>query len=306
MKKTHPLWHPAYWPAWLVIGVMRLLSFLPHRVLMHLGTALGWVLYKGFRSRRKIASMNLKICFPELTVAERRQLLKASFKSLGQGMLEMSMAWWWPDKKLAPIVKFVGEEHLEAARAFNKPILALSAHFSSMELAGRLVALKYNFGVTYRKISHPVFNRFVIEKRNKIYQYAVWRKNVREMMRVIKSNVPMWLAVDHDFGRKHSVFVPFFGKMAAFIATPTRFAQAVDAVALPVYYYRTADAKGYEVHFKPVIENFAAHTPEDNARLTSESIEAAIRHAPEQYLWIHRRYKTQHDSLEKWRYNTDR
>lgn len=296
---THPAstapggyYTPRYWPTWILLGSMWLVAQLPYRLQMGIGRLLGRVMARLGHKRRRIAEINLGLCFPELGETERKALLKDHFDSLGMGMVETAMSWWTPGARLKPLAHLEGLEHLQAALARGKGVILLSGHFTSLEIGGRLLTLFTPFHALYRRHKNPLFEATMRRARELNLDKAIPREDMRGMLRSLKDNMPVWYAADQDYGREKSVFAPFFGIPAATITATSRLAQASGAEVIPFFQQRLHDGSGYRLRLYPALEDFPGATPEDDARRINRILEEWIREVPEQYLWVHRRFKT--------------
>jgi KDO2-lipid IV(A) lauroyltransferase len=285
-------YRPGYWPTWILLGFMWLVAQMPYPLQMAIGRTLGRVMILLGHRRRRIAETNLGLCFPELDKPERKALLKDHFRSLGMGMVETAMSWWTPEARLKPLVRIEGLEHLEAALARGKGVILLSGHFTSLEIGGRLLALFAPFHVLYRRHKNPLFEATMKRARERNYEKAIPREDMRAMLRSLKQNMPVWYAADQDYGREKSVFAPFFGVPAATITATTRLAHSSCAAVVPFFQHRLEDNSGYLLKLYPALENFPGESPEADAECLNRIIEERIREMPEQYLWVHRRFKT--------------
>jgi len=127
---------PRYWLTWIGLGLLRLLAFLPFGALVRVGRGLGTVLRYVLLGFARTARRNLELCMPQLTPQAREQLLKEHFASLGVGLLEIPFAWWSRPERVAKLMRLEGAEHLRAALARGRGAIVLTAHFTSMEMAG--------------------------------------------------------------------------------------------------------------------------------------------------------------------------
>lgn len=286
------LLHPRYWLSWLGIGLMRLAVFLPFSWLMALGTAIGWLAYPLLRQRRRIAAINLSICFPGLSERQRRALVRAHFVSLGRGLLEVPLAWWAPDTRLQPLCRVEGIEHLEQARASGKGVILLSAHFTSLELTARLLFPRIPFLPVYRPHDDPVQEHVIAGSRAYWTGEAISRERPKEILRALRKGEVVWYAPDQNSGRKSAVFVPFCGELASTSIGTSKLAGITGAAVVPFKAVRRADASGYQLTIEPPLENFPSGDAEADATRINAVIERWVREAPEQYLWIHRRFRT--------------
>lgn len=282
-----------------MIGLLRMIARLPYRAVLALGAALGRIVYYLAPFRRHIAATNLELCFPKLGEAERAKLVKDNFRATGIGMLEGALSWWAPDKTLKPLAHPQGLDNLHAALARGKGVILLSGHFTTLEIAGRLLSYSAPFHVMYRAHRNALFENVMREGREKLYDKAIDRGDIRAILRSLGENMPVWYAPDQDYGRKHSVFVPFFGIPAAMITATARLARMSGAAVVPFIPHRREDGGGYDLRLLPALENFPSDDEQADAARISKLIEDEIRPQPAQYLWTHRRFKTRPEGLER-------
>jgi KDO2-lipid IV(A) lauroyltransferase len=284
---------PHYWPAWLLVALLWLIVQLPFRWIERLGSMLGSIFMRASARRRHIAETNLWLCFPELSSHERRRLLRRHFRSLGVAVFEKGMAWWWPSQKLARLIGEVrGLSHLEEARAAGKGVILLSAHFTTAEVGVRLLNVCLPIVPMYREHEHPII-RVMMHRRYKPHFPAVIpRDDVRAMIRCLRQGEAVWYAPDQNYGRRGHVFAPFFGIAAATNPATGRFARMGEAVVIPYFALRLPDSRGYRLTLLPPLEDFPSADETRDAARVNAIIEAEVRAAPDQYLWVHRRFKT--------------
>jgi KDO2-lipid IV(A) lauroyltransferase len=283
---------PRYWGIWLMAGLMRGFAKLPYPTQLVVGGALGGLLYHVMRRRRRIAAANLAVCFPGMDARDRGRLLRGHFRSLGISFMELGMTYWGEDDAIRGLARITGLEHLQDALRAGRGALLLGAHFTTLELGLRFLSLHQEVEVMYRKNNNPLLDLILYRARSRHRGRMIPRENVRALYRSLAANRVVWYAPDHNYGRKHSVFVSFFGHPAATITTPARFAAATGARVLPFFQYRLPKRGGYEVIILPPLQNFPSGDDEEDARRINAVIEEEIRFAPEQYLWVHRRFKT--------------
>ena len=281
-----------YWPTWLALGLLRGVVWLPYRAQLATGRLLGRIFRTLARRRRRIAAINIALCFPELDASERRQLLHAHFAALGIGLVEMAMSWWEGATRLQRLVTTDGLQHLQQALAAGNGVILLSAHFTTLEIGGRLLALSSPFHVLYRTHKNPVIERVMRTARLRNYDRAIRRQDLRAMLRSLRDNMPVWYAPDQDHGLKHSLFVPFFGIPAATITATARLARSSGAAVVPFIPTRLPDGSGYRLTLYPALDNFPGDSLAADTRRINALLEARIREQPAQYLWVHRRFKT--------------
>ena len=283
--------HPRYWPTWLLIGLLRLLAFLPHSVLQAIGTFLGWAMYHLGRERRDVAETNIRLCFPEKSATEQRQLARDSIIATAKGYVESTKGWWANMEPYHQRLQVYGREHLEEAKRRGKGIVLLGGHFSILDFAAPLVSPLMDFNYMYRPQDNPLFDA-VIERRRRTFSGRSFSKdNLRNMIRFIRDGGLVWYGCDQDFGRRNSVFAPFFGVQAATLTAPAWIAHATGATVLMISQFRER-GKTYSVHFSPIFEDYPTGDEVADARRMNEELEKMILIHPEQYLWVHRRFKT--------------
>ena len=292
-----PLLHPRYWPAWLGLGVLWLLVQLPWRVQMWLGKQFGLLMFHTLKRRRYICCVNLELAFPELSPNERKLLNRAHFISLGQGLLETALSWWGREESLARLTQTEGLEHLLAANKSGGVVL-LSAHFTSLELGGRMLSPHLPLHAVYRPHQNPVIEAQVARLRTKRYGQAISRDNIRTMLQSLKNHQVVWYAQDQHFSQKNSLFVPFFGVEAATNTATSRISSIGQAKVIPFFTVRQKE--GYLLRFLPALSDFPGASVADDTLRINRLIEQQVREYPEQYLWTHRRYKTAPDGSNRY------
>jgi KDO2-lipid IV(A) lauroyltransferase len=273
---------------------MRLSIYLPSWLQLLLGRLLAVVMRPFSRGRRRVARRNLALCYPDMPKAEREKLLNAHMNTLGMMMIETAMSWWASDKALAKRVRYQGLEHLEAAKAKGKGVILLTGHFTSMELGGRLIMLKTPAFVMFRKLKNRLFNAVMMRARTFHSEGIVLRDDPRAMLRALRKNKVVWYAPDQDFGPKLSLYAKFFGVQAATVPATARMAKMSGAAVVPFVPRREADGS-YTITVSPALENFPSGDELADSQRINDWVEQEVRKSPEQYLWIHRRFKTQPD-----------
>jgi len=281
-----------YWPTWLGLGLLRCTVWLPYRTRLAAGRLLGHTFRLLAQHRRRVAARNIAQCFPQLEPGAQQRLLREHFAALGMGLVEMAMSWWADEARLRRLVRLEGMEHLQRARAAGRGVILLSAHFTTLEIGGRLLALFTPFHVLYRQHKNPVIERVMHNARTRNYERAIPRQDLRALLHSLQENMPVWYAPDQDHGSRHAVFVPFFGIPAATLTATSRLARLSGAAVIPFIPTRLADGTGYRLRLYPALANFPGRSAEADARRINALLEARIREQPEQYLWVHRRFKT--------------
>lgn len=287
---------PKYWPLWFAIALLRLITLLPVSVIHRLGTALGMLLYRTVPSRRRAARINLKQAFPDFTDEEINQLNKKSFISLGISVFETGIAWFKKSSVLQQQCQIEGKEHLDRAMAKNKGVILLTGHFTTLEMGGRLIGTyldKYN--AVFKKAHDPLFNAIMVHYRSRMGDELIETRNVRAIIRGLKNGHATWFGPDQDFADQEIVFTPFLGGIASTLTATTKLAKMTGAAVVPFYPVRLDRGKGYKLIVLPALENFPSDDIEADSARVNRTIETMVYNNPEQYLWSHKRFKTQPD-----------
>lgn len=284
-------WQPRFWPVWLGVGVMHAMAALPQAWRLRIGGALGHLSGHFARHRRHVAAVNLRLCFPQLDDKARARLLEANLASTGIGMFETAVCYWAPREEITRLGEVEGVEHLDAAIARGKGVLLVSAHFTHFETTGAMLAQQRPFHQMYRPNRNPLFNELM--KRAREWRGAsssIERNNLRGLIRLLRQGRVVWYAPDQDYGADGTVFVPFFGVPARTITATSRIAQMSGAAVVPYYGVRLPNGR-YRVRVLPALDNFPSGDDTADAARINTMVEGWVREAPEQYLWVHRRFK---------------
>ena len=285
---------PREWPAWLGIGAGWCLAHLPWGLARAIAPALGALLRVAMRSRRRAVEVNLALCFPELDAAARSRLLHANFRALGLSVFEFLRAWWGPLHPLERGFELRGAEHVERVRAEGRGVLLISPHFMTLEICTRLLCGALPVAGMYRPHDSAALDWAVRQGRLRHAAAMFARDELRAAIRHLKGGGILWFAPDQETRRGDSVFVPFFGQPAKSLTSTHAMARLSGARVLPLFHERLPDGR-YRVEIGAPLEDFpSADAVADTAR-SMAVVEAAIRRAPEQYLWLHKRFKTRPD-----------
>ncbi|GIX21903.1 MAG: lipid A biosynthesis lauroyltransferase [Gammaproteobacteria bacterium] len=279
-----------HWPTRLGLALLRALGRAPAPLRRAAGEALGWAAWLLLAERRRVAEINLALCFPELDAAKRRRMARRCLIGMGHTLVECALAWWGSEAQLAALPHTIeGLEHLERARAGGRPVLLLSAHMAASEIGGRLLARHVPFQILYKPAKNPVFEDAMRRAREAAYLAVVPRKQTRRLLRNLKAGWVTWYAPDQNFGREDTVFTPFFGVPAATLTATSRLARLADATVVPYFPYR--EGRGWRLVILPPLADFPGPSLEADCARINRVIEEAVRRAPEQYLWVHKRFR---------------
>jgi len=284
---------PRHWLAWLGVGVIRAVARLPYRALMALGGALGWLIQRVPSARRTVAETNIALCFPELDGGAQATLVDAHLRDLGLMLMEFALGWLGSERAITRVpITIEGLEHLEAARAQGRGVLLVGGHFSHLELCARLVSRRIRIAGMYRKMDSAVFEWMVLRARLGYADAMFDKDDIRGTVKYLKAGGTLWYAPDQDMRSKDNAFVPFFGMPAATITATHHLARLSDAAVIPFFHRRLPDGQGYALRLGAPLENFPGPSASDDTARINACIEQMVREAPEQYLWVHKRFKT--------------
>ncbi|WGE87992.1 LpxL/LpxP family Kdo(2)-lipid IV(A) lauroyl/palmitoleoyl acyltransferasee [Actinobacillus equuli subsp. haemolyticus] len=294
--------HPKYWGLWLGLGLFKLILCLPYPVLVVIGKCLGKLFAAlGFGKRRiRIARRNLALCFPQYSAEQIQAILDKNIESVGMAIIETGMAWFWSDKRILKWSKIEGPEHLK-----NQPegsgILFVGVHFLTLEMGARIVGLHHQGVGVYRPNDNPLLDWIQFRGRVRSNKAMLDRKDLRGMIRALKAGDTIWYAPDHDYGRKNSVFVPFFAVPEACTTAGTRMLlrSAPNTVVVPFSPIRNDDFFGYTVKISPAVDFSECENEIDTATKMNKVVESEILNAVTQYMWLHRRFKTRPQESDK-------
>ncbi|MDR1424138.1 MAG: lipid A biosynthesis acyltransferase [Azoarcus sp.] len=279
----------------LLVCIFWLLHWLPLAVLAPLGRKLGDIAYYIAAPRRRIALTNLALCFPELDEAARQHLARRHFQALGRSLLERGLFWWASRKRLQRIIHFEGEERLRALHEAGTPLILLAPHFVGLDAGGARVAMSFDSVSVYaRQKRNPVLDRLLYRARRRFGDQLLFSRQdgMRGVLKAIKAGRPFYYLPDMDYGGKDSVFVPFFGIEAATITGLSRLARLAGARVLPCVTRMLPGSAGYVLEIGEPWTDFPTIDIEADARRMNAWLETVVRTMPEQYYWVHRRFKT--------------
>lgn len=302
---TKELLLPKYWPTWLGFGALFLLvNLLPHRVLMHLGAGLGLLSRKLAKTRRKVVQKNLALCFPELGQAEREHLSKEAFSATGRGLMQGFCTWFWPkwrsDRLFKKRCDIEGLEHFEQLGE-NTPTILLSGHFACIEIASSFIGKLESVDGFYRRHNNAAYEYIQRKGRERVHKdtLLVHRADPKTLIKRVKSGRKICYFPDQDLRGAKSVFSIFMGQPAATVTATSTLAKLAKARVVPYVGRFDKKTQRYTLKFFPEMKDFPSGTDEQallaDAKRVNEIIEEMVRFAPEQYFWMHRRFKTRED-----------
>jgi KDO2-lipid IV(A) lauroyltransferase len=276
----------------IALAVVWLLRFLPLFALAPLGRAAGLLAYALVGERRRVTLINLGLCFPQWSEGQRRLVARRHFQALGRATLEHGILWWSSKKRVQRLVRLEGEEHWRAVQ--HRPVIWLAPHFIGLDMGGIRLGSEYRVVSVYSRQKDPLFDSVLYRGRTRFVMPELFSRHhgVRSVVKAIRRGLPFYYLPDMDFGARDSIFVPFFGVPAATVTGLSRIARMAGAVVVPVVTRQLPGAGGYRVRFFPAWRDFPSGDLERDARRMNDFIEERVLEMPEQYFWLHKRFKT--------------
>jgi KDO2-lipid IV(A) lauroyltransferase len=276
----------------IAIAIVWLLRLLPLSVLAPIGQGLGMLLYAVARERRMVVHTNLRLCFPQRPEAERNRIARAHFRAMGRAILEQGISWWSSAERLRRLVRVEGQSYLDDA--LKQQVIVFAPHFVGLDMGAIRMSSEYSMIDIYSNQKNPVFNALLLKARSRFGHSKLLSRQdgIRPVVKAMREGWSLFYSVDMDFGPEGSIFVPFFGVQAATITGLSRMARLTGARVVPFVTRQLPGAQGYEVRFYPAWENFPSDDVVADTRRMTAFIEERILEAPEQYYWVHKRFKT--------------
>ncbi len=299
---------PKYWGIWLLFALFLPLIYLPLRIQFKLGKSLGKLFFQVAKRRQKDTLVNLKLAFPEYDEQQRYHMAEQVFINAGIGLFESLCAWFRPDV-FTRQVTMSGLQHVINAQKQGKTVLLLGAHYTMLDLGGRLVSMFIPVDIVYRPQNNPLLEWFIYNARIRIFNEQISYHDMRHLAKNIKNGHIIWYTPDQDFGLKQGVMADFFGVSAATLTAQRRLAKMGDKQNPPavvmIHFYRETGVdivKGkrphYHIRFTSVLDNYPSDNEYTDAHRVNHLLETLIRIDPTQYMWFHRRYKTQPEGID--------
>ncbi len=290
-------WTPKYWPTWLGLGLLRLSCLLPFQSQIGLGKWIGRLAHRFSAERRAITRRNIELCFPELSEEQRDELALQHFEALGASLMELALGRWGAEDKLLAMTTVEGGHHIQQTLDEGYGVMLISAHFTALDVAGR--ALRKHcppYDVVYRSFRNPLMTEIVAGTREVTARRVIEKNDIKGMIRSLREGIPVWYAPDQSYHLKQSALLPFFGVPAMTNIATTTIAKLGKAKAIPFWPRRLPEG-GYEILIEAPLDGLPSDDPEEDTRKYVAALEAQIRRCPEQYYWVHRKFKNRPDSL---------
>jgi len=283
----------------LGVFILWLIHFLPFRVIVAIGNVLGMLSYLLAGERRRVGDINLKLCFPDIGEAARAQLLRAHFKMFFRGLIERCILWWSSAERINSLIRVEGVEHFEAVK--GQPMILLTPHFVGMDAGGQWVAQQVDTVCMYANQKSRYLTELLLQKRARFRDQRLYsrQQGLRPILKGMRDNMPFIYPPDQDQGVKDGAFIPFFGVPAATMTSLPRIAQMTGAKVVPSITRVLPGGGGYVLTFYPAWENYPSGNDIADARRMNEFIEQRVLEMPEQYFWLHKRFKTRPEGEER-------
>jgi KDO2-lipid IV(A) lauroyltransferase len=281
---------PKYWPTWVGLSVLRALELLPYPAQRQVGSVLGSLIKRLPLAYVRIARRNIQLCMPELSPQECADLVDRHCQSLGMALCETANTWWSSNRRVCALAEVQGLNHLEAALAKGRGAIMIGGHFTTIEIATRILGTVVPLNVVYRPTKNQLLSQTMVTSfaRN---GKPIAHDDIRTMIRALKKNEAVWYAPDQSYRNKGAAMVKFFGIPAATTTATSRLARISGAAVLTYFPERLPGNAGYRVVIGPAFEDFPGVDAVVDAERFNRLLEAQIRRVPEQYLWMHRRFK---------------
>lgn len=283
---------PRNWGGWALVGLLWLLGKIPFRFGLWLSRPIGFLLYHGLARRRAIAQRNIERCFPDYSNEEVSRLLRDNFRALARSLFETAWCWSMSRRRFRRHTRIEGLEHLLEAEESGSGVLLVTAHITCLEVGGRLACEAAPVVGVYRPFNNEVFEWYQLRRRFTYAHGMISKREIRSAIRHIRKGGIIWYAPDQDFGPGQSIFVPFFGIQTATLEATHKLVALTGCAVVLMFPRYDARERGYVLEIQPPLRDFpSGEIHADLSRLNAE-MEAHVRRAPEQYWWIHRRFKT--------------
>ena len=281
---------PRYWLTWLGLGILRSVAVLPYAAQLHLGAGFGQLIRRLPLAYVRIARRNIELCLPLLPPSARTDLVNLHCQSLGIGLCETANTWWGSDRKVRNLAVIEGLKHLDAALARGRGAILIGGHFTTIEIATRILGTVVPLNVVYRPTKNALLSRTMLNSFSR-HGKPIAYDDIRAMIRALRNNEAVWYAPDQSYRNKGAAMVNFFGIPAATTTATSRLATISGAAVLTYFPERLPGTAGYRVVIGPALNNFPGANAQGDAQRFNTLLEACIRTIPDQYLWVHRRFK---------------
>ena len=279
----------------IIFGLLWIAHFLPYQALVVIGNVVGFLAFWLIPERRQVTRINLEKCFPEKSALEREQLARAHFRAFCRSFVDRALLWWAPRARIEHLVRIEGLEHLRALN--NAPVILFAPHFAGLDAGFARLACEVNMVSMYANQKDARFSELLRQGRTRFgdQRLVSRQEGIRATLASMREGRPFYYLPDQDYGPRETLFVPFFGVPAATTPGLGRIARVAGAKVLPCVTQMLARGDGYVVRIEPAWDNFPTPDLLADTRRMNAYIERRVPDMPEQYLWMHKRFKTRPD-----------
>jgi Kdo2-lipid IVA lauroyltransferase/acyltransferase len=282
----------------VIFACMYLLCLLPLALLSRIGNAIGSLTWPLARERREVIRVNLEKCFPGKSAAEREALARSHWRHFCRSFIERGIAWWGSRERIVGMVRVEGMEHLEALR--GRPVVLFAPHFVAFDATITRLSCDMPIAVIFGRQKDPVFDALLYRGRARFGGHIFPRQaGIKEGLKAIRELWRFWYMPDMDFGPNRAVFVPFFGVPAATVTGLSYLARETGAAVVPCVTRMLAGGAGYVATLYPPLPDFPGGDDTADARRMLAFIEERVLEMPDQYYWLHKRFKTRPEGEER-------
>jgi KDO2-lipid IV(A) lauroyltransferase len=280
----------------IIFFLLWMAHFLPYPVLVVIGNIVGILAFWLIAERRRVTRINLAKCFPEMNPGERERLARAHFRAFCRSFVDYALLWWAPRARIERLVRIEGLEHLRAsmAKPGGAPIILLVAHFAGLEAGFARLACEVDMVAFSTRQKDARFDELLWRGRSRFGNQRLLSRQdgIRATLSAVRAGRPLYYLPDQDYGPRDTIFVPFFGVPAATIPGLSRIARLTGARVLPCVTQMLPGDAGYVLRIDAPWDNFPTGDLAADTRRMNEYIERRVLEMPEQYLWMHKRFKT--------------
>lgn len=290
--------HPKYWSTWLGIALLSIFWLTPRVLRDKVARLISRLYLHKHSNHRRYSAINIALCFPHLSLTERRALLREHFRCFFQVMLDMPLFWWGSDSMVRKVTQITGREAADKAINAGESVVFLVSHSTALDVATTALAIEYKMQGFYKPFKNPVIDWLMFRMRSKRGRLAARGEGFKTVIRDLRKGLTLFYLSDEDFGRDGSEFVPFFGQSKATLGMMSRIVKISSATVFPVYTHYIPEEGRYQISILPALKDYPSGDARIDARRLNEATEQSIMVCPEQYLWKLRLFKTQENENE--------
>jgi len=287
---------PSYFGVWLAMLFLWLLMLLPGAAVDWLANRLGDVFRNVNKKRRRIARVNIDLCFPELSDEEKKQLIRKNFRHQARSILYYGLIWWAPKFILKKRIVFNGQENIDNSIKNNRAVIFMAAHSLGLEAAVAAATMGYPSSGPFNPMKNKLIDWLVVKGRSRHGGILYTRDaGLRPIIKDVRGGCTMFYLPDEDLGADRSIFAPFFNVEKASVPVLGRLAKSCKADVLPCMACYDEKTHRYIIHILPPLENFPTGDDYEDTLAMNKSLEEIIRLCPSQYFWTMKLFKTRPD-----------